>query len=216
MAEVIYKLGYKTTHGKNRETIQRRLDFYEISTNHFIPFEPPRELSFADVFCQDSTVSQNTLIRWYEKDHHKEKCAICGQSLMWNGMPLTLILDHINGDNKDNRLENLRWICPNCNSQLPTFAGRNQDKTKSPKYIICPICNQNLMYKTSKMCNSCRMKYNRSMWPTKEKLEQLIQEMPFTQIGELYNASDNSVRKWCRAYNLPYRKTDTINTYQAV
>ena len=39
---------------------------------------------------------------------------------IWQGKPLTLILDHINGKNNDDRLENLRWVCPNCNRQLPT------------------------------------------------------------------------------------------------
>jgi len=38
----------------------------------------------------------------------------------WQNKPLTLILDHINGNNKDHRLENLRWVCPNCNQQLET------------------------------------------------------------------------------------------------
>ena len=45
---------------------------------------------------------------------------------MWNGKPLVLILDHINGNAEDNRYENLRFVCPNCNSQLPTFTGRNK------------------------------------------------------------------------------------------
>ena len=44
--------------------------------------------------------------------------------------PLTLILDHINGHNHDNRLENLRWVCPNCNQQLDTTNGRNVKKLK--------------------------------------------------------------------------------------
>jgi 5-methylcytosine-specific restriction endonuclease McrA len=52
-------------------------------------------------------------------------CAICGLEPTWQGHPLVLVLDHINGIPDDHRLENLRLICPNCNSQTPTFAGRN-------------------------------------------------------------------------------------------
>ena len=52
------------------------------------------------------------------------KCSKCGIK-EWNKEKLSLVLDHINGINNDNKLENLRWVCPNCNSQLPTFAGRN-------------------------------------------------------------------------------------------
>lgn len=45
--------------------------------------------------------------------------------VIWNGKSIILDLDHINGDNKDNRLENLRFLCPNCHSQTETFKGRN-------------------------------------------------------------------------------------------
>lgn len=47
-------------------------------------------------------------------------CAECGQGDTWNGKPLTIELDHINGINDDNRRENLRWLCPNCHTQQPT------------------------------------------------------------------------------------------------
>ncbi len=43
----------------------------------------------------------------------------------WRGKPLTMHLDHINGRRDDNRLENLRMLCPNCHSQTPTYGGRN-------------------------------------------------------------------------------------------
>ena len=53
-------------------------------------------------------------------------CAVCGQKPVWKGKPLVLILDHENGVNDDHRRENLRFVCPNCGSQLPTFAARNR------------------------------------------------------------------------------------------
>jgi len=65
----------------------------------------------------------------FKKDILKEQggvCDICGQPAEWNGKPLTLVLDHINGHCADNRRENIRLICPNCDSQLDTFKRRNK------------------------------------------------------------------------------------------
>lgn len=55
-----------------------------------------------------------------------DRCAICGMKPLWNGKPLTLRLDHINGNHYDNRLENLRFICANCDSQLDTYCHKNR------------------------------------------------------------------------------------------
>ena len=52
-------------------------------------------------------------------------CDVCKMLPSWLGKPLVLVLDHINGVNDDYRMENLRLLCPNCNSQTSTFAGRN-------------------------------------------------------------------------------------------
>lgn len=62
------------------------------------------------------------------------KCALCGIS-EWNGEELSLELDHINGVNNDNRIENLRFLCPNCHSQTSTYGAKNQ-KLQKPKYEI--------------------------------------------------------------------------------
>jgi len=59
----------------------------------------------------------------------KEICAKCTLGPSWNGQRLTLQLDHLNGDRSDNRLENLRLLCPNCHTQTGTFAGRNKRRT---------------------------------------------------------------------------------------
>ena len=56
-------------------------------------------------------------------------CSICGLD-KWQGQTIVLDLDHINGNNRDNRLENLRYLCPNCHSQTDTYKGRNKNTGK--------------------------------------------------------------------------------------
>lgn len=217
MREVVGKLGYKTQNGSNHKTVAKRLNKYNISTNHF-ESSKSTERTYENVFCINSTVVQSTLRNWYKKISDDSKCEICGQTKLWHGKELTLILDHINGDNHDNQISNLRWVCPNCDSQLPTFTGRNNKKRKlnnGNTYIpvqnrkkykkICPICNINEINKTSQMCVDCRTKEKRKNVPPKEDLEKLIYNTSFVQIGKQYGVSDNAVRKWCASYGLPFR-----------
>lgn len=56
------------------------------------------------------------------------KCAECGNNGIWNDKPLALDLDHINGINNDDRIENLRFLCPNCHRQTDSYAGKNVGK----------------------------------------------------------------------------------------
>jgi 5-methylcytosine-specific restriction endonuclease McrA len=69
---------------------------------------------------------QDHYIRQYLADAQSGCCAICGGSNTWLGLPLALVLDHIDGDPTNNRRENLRLICPNCDSQLPIYKSRNR------------------------------------------------------------------------------------------
>ena len=63
-----------------------------------------------------------------EQDGH---CALCGCSTTWNGKELRLVLDHVDGDASNNRRANLRLVCPNCDSQLPTFKARNRGRGRA-------------------------------------------------------------------------------------
>lgn len=60
-----------------------------------------------------------------EQDH---RCAVCGLPAEWEGHPLTFVLDHVDGDADNNRRDNLRLVCPNCDSQLPTYKSRNRGR----------------------------------------------------------------------------------------
>lgn len=129
MRELERKLGYQSI-GNNGKTIQNYLDQLNISTEHFTGLAKGAiNRTPQNTFIKNSTATQAVLRRMYTKGNYSPyKCAICGQEPIWNGKPLTLTLDHINGDNHDDRLENLRWICPNCDRQLPTFCRGSLEK----------------------------------------------------------------------------------------
>lgn len=59
-------------------------------------------------------------------DEQGGKCALCGIEPEWNGTSLTLVLDHIDGNSSDDSPENVRLVCPNCDSQLPTYKSKNR------------------------------------------------------------------------------------------
>ncbi len=82
----------------------------------------------------------------------KHECALCGIPPLWQGQFLYLQLDHINGDNTDHRLENLRLLCANCHSQTSTFCGKNTKRrwtrnclecfaVISKSYVRCQTCS---------------------------------------------------------------------------
>lgn len=78
---------------------------------------------------------------------------------------------------------------------------------KTSTIWICPICGGK-KDKEAKICSSCYKKTLHKYPISRNELKKLIRTIPFTQIGKQYNVTDNSIRKWCKGYNLPYRKND--------
>ncbi len=79
------------------------------------------------VFVENSKYARHSLKRRILEDNLIEyRCAICDIEPIWMNKPMPLILDHINGINNDNRLENLRFVCGHCDSQLPTYKSKNR------------------------------------------------------------------------------------------
>ena len=86
------------------------------------------------------------------------------------------------------------------------------ENTKTHKIYYCHYCGA-VVSSGNNCCVNCANIVKRKVErPSREELKQLIYDMPFTQIGEMYQVTDNTVRKWCKRYNLPSKRQE-INSY---
>lgn len=200
---VLHKLGLSAV-GSNYQKVRNIIKAYHIDISHF---KPKTTDTYTDeqAFTKDSSCGRcsirNRLIKYNKIPY---TCAICGLSPMWNGAKLTLVLDHINGIHNDNRLTNLRFLCPNCNSQTTTFAGRNRPTMGEKRTTIC-ACGNNKS-KQAKTCSICRIKKLKAQtritkidWPSKEVLISYLNKYKtYVATAKFLGVSDNALRKRLR------------------
>lgn len=138
ISEVLFKLGY-TVKGNSwgYSQVKRRMDDLNLDYSIFkgksavIKTGRLNNVRKEDILKENCKHQRTVLRRYVIKNNLiPYKCAICGCT-EWQGKTLSLELDHINGINNDNRLENLRFLCPNCHSQTSTYGSRNQQLNSS-------------------------------------------------------------------------------------
>ena len=138
ISEVLFKLGY-TVKGNSwgYSQVKRRMDDLNLDYSIFkgksavIKITKLNNVRKEDILKENCKHQRTVLRRYVIKNNLiPYKCAICGCT-EWQGKTLSLELDHINGINNDNRLENLRFLCPNCHSQTSTYGSRNQQANSS-------------------------------------------------------------------------------------
>lgn len=138
ISEVLFKLGY-TVKGNSwgYSQVKRRMDDLNLDYSIFkgksavIKTNKLNNVKKEDILKENCKHQRTVLRRYVIKNNLiPYKCAICGCT-EWQGKTLSLELDHINGINNDNRLENIRFLCPNCHSQTSTYGSRNQQLNSS-------------------------------------------------------------------------------------
>lgn len=180
-------LGYKgrTVDRLTKRKIKENAAKYNIDISHLEDVKPKvdfqakgTKFKLSEILVEDSPYKGSSAAlkdRLFYNGVLRRECTICGLPDTWQGKKLTLQMDHINGIFNDNRLENLRILCPNCHSQTDTYAGKN-GKTKAKPKPLC-VCG-NTMKKTSKICKTCQDKNQESVkWPPDEELFQLVRDL---------------------------------------
>lgn len=146
LTEILAYFGMRNI-GHNNLTLKKRLreegiDYSHIPLGQGAHFKTKRfinrskktlEQCMQEIFITNR-VGDKKIVRTYIRYYKliEDKCRHCSLTTEWNGKPLTLQLEHINGDSTDDRVENLCWLCPNCHSQTDTYTGKANRKK--------PIC----------------------------------------------------------------------------
>lgn len=138
ISEVLFKLGYSVKGNSwGFAKIRQRMSDLNLDGSVFkgkspiTKYDSLYKVNASDILKPNCKHARSVLRRYVIKNNLiPYRCAICG-CVEWQGRTLSLELDHINGINNDNRIENLRFLCPNCHSQTTTYGSRNQQRNDS-------------------------------------------------------------------------------------
>ena len=242
-----------------------------------------RAVCLEDVFSNKKPMLGSRLAKRMIEEGYKEKrCERCGIT-DWMGMPITLQLHHKDGNHRNNQLDNLEILCPNCHTQTDTYGAKNIKKTKTIKtktssfieesnndvdtlescnYNNCINCGKKILYNRDNLCGNCRRlikaKQNRrkdinyniidivekyekenktfqiianelnidiniilndykkykgvsflyELYGDRNYYKEMIRNLSFLEIGKRLGVTDNTIRKWCKNMNLPYKKRE--------
>lgn len=139
-AEVLRKAG-RAQGGGAQSTLRKKIKEFGIDISHFkgqgwskdltkedtSSIQSKEKYTIEEVFTKNSPVAQKVMRGYVERHHLLEyRCVNCGCDGHWQGGKISLEIDHIDGDNTNNELSNLRYLCPNCHALTETYRGKNK------------------------------------------------------------------------------------------
>jgi len=210
-SDVMRQLGYTNVEGNIRtlkDRIQKdSLSLLNLNKNRLLKLKSnnlsnKEKLLNEEIFIENSKISRQCVKERILKNKLIDyKCRDCDNTGTWNNKPLSLHLEHKNGINNDNRLENLCFLCANCHSQTTTYAGKNNKINETVK--VCEGCGAEVSkHNTNGLCFTCASNKKCKVHIGKEELEQMLPVLPVSEIAKKYNLTDNAIRKKARKLGL--------------
>jgi len=221
---VLRDLGLSTSPG-NFKTFKRYCQKLSLDVSHMTGRASSfkgNTRSLSDILVVNSDYASNSILkkRLLKAKLFEEKCYECSKDPSWMGKKLTLQLDHINGVPNDNRIGNLRLLCPNCHSQTETYSrklkGNGRYKKNSHRNACCNC--RKLIDKSAVRCVSCHAIHQQSIgWPPAEELEKEVIETSYMRVAKRLGVSDNAIRKYLnRQLGRVFRKMGRLRGSPAV
>ena len=217
-AESLRRLGLRPA-GGNFRSLQGFARRAGISAEHFDPMAgriaalraANRPRGLAEILVRGSSYNRGHLKRrLYEEGLKQPACELCGQGELWRGQRMSLILDHSNGEATDNRLENLRIVCPNCAATLDTHCGKALRRPRTAR--ACHGCGVLFVAESHAQRYCSHACFARAQTGVPQPHRRVVDRPPLAQllaeieasswsaVGRRYGVSDNAVRKWVRQY----------------
>lgn len=216
--QVLLKLGMNA--GSAYTLFNKRVKALNIDTSHFVKLNHTkgngaRPLEEILVVNSDYTNGNGLKKRLLKNGLLKNECYECGMGPLWNNIPLVLQMDHINGIRNDNRISNLRILCPNCHTQTDTFCSRSWKKntgritgpkpgkkSSQPKTKKCLDCASLISYKATR-CKPCSFTARGPGidWPAINVLVKMVSKFGYVGTGKKLGIGQNSIRYYLKKHD---------------
>jgi hypothetical protein len=202
-SEVVAKLGLTTDGSGNHRIVEKWIRKQKLDTSHFnyrqVLSEKLKNRKWViynpSEFLVENWLGSMSPIKSWAKKNLTYQCKLCKNEGTHLGAPLSLQLDHVNGNPRDNQIHNLRWLCPNCHSQCSTYGGKSLFLKRKRASEINPNWN-----------HDPRPHLRKVIRPSKEVLEIEVNSYTVESLGRKYGVSGNAIRKWCKSYGISILK----------